>query len=567
MKNILLKTFKYIGIGLISIILSVVVYYSFFISIDIPQGCNMELLKLQREKKSENFYTIGNNWLKKNKQGIWEMYLEGGDFERGVIHGKLAEEMVVSQEDNFVGQIKTLIPSDAYLKFLKYFIVWFNRDIDDYIPEEFKREIYGVSFSASKEYNFIGSNYERILNYHAAHDIGHALQDKNLVPGCTSFSTWDAKSEDSSLIVARNFDFFVGEGFAEDKIICFVKPDSGYKFTFVTWAGFTGVVSGMNEKGLTVTLNASKSDVPTASAMPISLLAREILQYASTSEEAYKIAEKRMTFVSEAIMIGSGAENKTFIIEKSPSKIGMYESTGNQISCSNHFQGSIFNSENDIKERSSVYRYKRLQQLLEKYPKLNPTNVASILRDQIGIDDKNIGMGNEKALNQLIAHHAVIFKPQENKMWLSANPYQLGEFVAYDIQAVFTKCSSLKSDTVVAEELKNIPADSFLLSNEYKNYMLYKEYKKHFLLNKQGKNIDKNPSLIFTPEIDTFIATNPEFYYTYWLVGDYYKFNKKEYAIALKYYEIALAKEVPRDNEIEYLNNAIKECKEKTIQK
>ncbi len=36
-----------------------------------------------------------------------------------------------------------------------------------------------------------------------------------------------------------------------------------------------GVLSGMNETGLTVTINAVKSDMPTASATPISILTRD----------------------------------------------------------------------------------------------------------------------------------------------------------------------------------------------------------------------------------------------------------------------------------------------------
>lgn len=560
--KVLLKMIMYIGLFLLLVIVGVVLYYNLAISIDVPENSNMEALKLERKKVSENFYVLKNNWLRKNKEGIWEMYLEGEAFERGVVHGKLAKELVIKQEDNFLGQIKQLIPSQTYINFLKYFIVWFNRDIDDYIPEEYKKEIYGVSFSASENYSFIGTNYERILNYHAAHDIGHALQDKKMVPGCTSFSTWDSRAADSSLIVGRNFDFFVGEGFAEDKIVCFIKPDSGYKLMYVTWGGFTGVVSGMNEKGLTVTLNASKSDMPTGSATPISVLAREILQYSKNIKEAYAIAEKRKTFVSESIMIGSAEDDKTYIIEKSPSKMDLFETTGNQISCSNHFQGSSFNTEKDIRERSSVYRYQRLQQLLSRYDKLDEKKVALILRDQKGLDDKNIGMGNEKALNQLIAHHSIIFKPKQKIVWVSANPYQLGAYIAYDLNKIFVNVTGMKEDKEISEELLIIPADSFLVSKEYKNFLIYKGLKKTFQENK-----NKLLPILGDFYINNLIASNPEFYYTYWLVGDYYRFNSRDFAKALKYYEIALTKEVPRDNEIDYLNKAIIECKGKLAKK
>src|SRR6478609_1950007 len=252
-----------------------------------PKPADMSSIQLKRSVAGNNFYTLGNSWFRKSNSGLYELYVEGKPFEMGVVNGKLTKELVVRQEDHFNEQINKMIPSKFYLHFLKYFIGWFNRHLDKNVTEEYKEEIYGVSESASDQYQYIGSNYQRILNYHAAHDIGHALQSMALV-GCTSFGTWDAKSEDSTMIIGRNVDFYVGDKFAEDKIVAFFNPAEGYKFMTVTWGGFVGAVSGMNEKGLTVTINAAKTNIPSGSATPVSLVAREILQYAKNIDEAHE---------------------------------------------------------------------------------------------------------------------------------------------------------------------------------------------------------------------------------------------------------------------------------------
>ena len=286
-----------IGVLLVLVLLfTAISVYLAIIAIDHPPVINdISSLNQKRLQIGENTYCVGNNWLRKSDSGLWEAYIEGRPFERGVAFGKLTGELLYYQETSFVEQLKELIPSEGYLKLLKYFISFFNRNLDKNIPREYKQEIYGTSFACSEEYDFIGSGYQRQMNYHAAHDIGHALQDLRLV-GCTSFSVWDSKSEDSSLWVGRNFDFYMGDRFAENKIVCFVNPFEGYKFMMVTWADMIGVVSGMNEKGLTVTLNASKSSIPTKAATPVTILAREILQYARTIEEAYEISKQRNLF-------------------------------------------------------------------------------------------------------------------------------------------------------------------------------------------------------------------------------------------------------------------------------
>ncbi|MDR3134103.1 MAG: C45 family peptidase [Prevotellaceae bacterium] len=421
----------------------------------------------QEAIRNQNFVAFEGCRLRRSETGLWEMYLEGEAFERGVAAGKMAKGLLKYQEDAFVAQIRRLIPSDAYLKFLRLFIGFFNRHLPGYILEEYQHEIYGISLSCTDEYNAIGTPYERQLNYHSAHDLGHALQDYMLV-GCTSFAGWNGSVEDSLLLIGRNFDFYVGEQFAENKIVAFYNPAKGYKFAMITWAGMTGVLSGMNEKGLTVTINAAKSSVPTSAATPISILCREILQYAATIDEACAIANRRATFVSESILIGSAADNRAMIIEKSPDKTGRYQPQKDWLVCANHYQSETFRDDKrnieNIAAGVSPYRQKRAEELILQNIPLNPAKAATILRDQKGLGGENISAGDERAINQLIAHHSVIFLPQKGLMWVSTAPWQLGKYAAYHLHEIFANpdfSKEIKTDSLT------IPEDPFLYSDTY----------------------------------------------------------------------------------------------------
>ena len=250
---------------------------------------------------SDSLRTYDGNWLRLGKDGIWEMKVSGNSFERGYAIGQMSSDLLYYQENVFVEQIRRLIPSDSYLKFLRFFIIMFNRNLGENVDEEYRNEIYGISASCTHEFDAIGTPYERQMQYHSAHDIGHAMQDFMMV-GCTSFAAWDGMTADGGLLVGRNFDFYMGDDFSRNKLVSFFCPDDGYRFASVSWPGMIGVLSGMNEKGLTVTINAARSDIPTSSATPISILAREILQYASDIGQAYRIASRHRTFVSESIL-------------------------------------------------------------------------------------------------------------------------------------------------------------------------------------------------------------------------------------------------------------------------
>ena len=545
-----IRNFLFFSIGLfVLFIIGFIVYAHIFFRLEPPVVLENQLYSDQELKRGKNnFASIHNNWIKQNKYGIWEMYAEGKPYELGYYQGVLSEKLIHQQEEYFVAQIKEMIPSDIYLNFLRYFIGFFNRKIDSFILTEYKKEIYGISRNGSDNFDFIGTPYERLMNYHAAHDIGHALANLSLV-ACTSFALKDEKSKEESLIIGRNFDFYVGDDFSKNKIIAFINPEKGYKFASITWGGFIGVVSGMNEKGLTVTMNAGDTDIPSSSATPISILAREILQYASTTQEALEIAKKRETFVSEALMIGSASEENVMIIEKYPKRLSTRAmDSSSHIICTNHF----FSGDRAKGTDATHYRYEVLESKIKATDSLSYLDVAKLLRDQKGKNNEAIGFGNEKSINQLIAHHSIIFKPKKRQLWLSTSPYQLGEYICYDLNRIFNQKLVVTDSTSLYQEELTIPADSFLYSKNYNKFLFYKDNKKSI------KKWTSKMKPLDTELLNTFESSNPDYYETYNILGDYF-LKLKENEKAKKLYKEALGKEIANQSERIKIQNKINE--------
>lgn len=549
-RKILKTTAIALGIFLL-VCLALSVYIYNVSEFEPPVIADSSALKAKTNYVDNSLHAIENDWIRKNKYGLYEMYVSGSPFELGIKNGKLSRRQIVDQEVAFTDQIKQMVPSEGWRSFLKYVIGFINRDLPEHVKDEYKQEIYGISRSASDSFNWIGDNYTRLMNYHAAHDIGHALQNLMLV-GCTSFGAWGDKTADGSMLIGRNFDFWVGDKFAENKIVAFYNPDKGHKFAFITWGGFTGVVSGMNEKGLTVTINAARSDIPGGAATPVSLVAREVLQYAANIEEAVAIAEKREMFVSESFLVGSAADGKAVVIEKTPKQLDIYDPAQDNIQCTNHYQSKAFDQQElnlEQKDRSaSVYRYQRLQELMAGNYPLTPQKMADILRDRGGLGNADIGNGNEKAVNQLIAHHSVIFQPNSLRMWVSTGNWQLGEYICYDLRKVFA-LQGLKKDTAIIETALTIPADSFIYTTQYKDFLMFRANKMALL---QGKAIDTAAT----------VRSNPNYYDAYRIAGDYCM-QQQWYKAALAYYQTALTKEIATMDEKEAIEEKIALCKKK----
>lgn len=87
--RILFRTF----LVFLLLLIGFVIYFIIAIQISEPEIADKSALKKERTQYGDNFYKIDNNFLKKNRDGLWELYVEGDGFERGAANGHLTKEI------------------------------------------------------------------------------------------------------------------------------------------------------------------------------------------------------------------------------------------------------------------------------------------------------------------------------------------------------------------------------------------------------------------------------------------------------------------------------------------
>ncbi len=382
---------------------------------------------------------IQNSYLKR-QDGILRMYLEGNPYELGFNNGALSAPYVQAQEEELMGTVRRAIPSDSAFWLVRKLVIVRNRNLPSFVPAEYRAEIFGLSQGYPDPLPALGPLYHRLLNYHAAHDISQSLIDSPLLGGCTSFAAWGGYTADGHLLIGRNFDFDAGECFDKNKLVLRVKPEQGLGFLSVAWPGMVGTVTGINEAKIAVTIHAARSESKRTIGTPVSLVLRQVMQYANSLQQAEDIIRASAVFVSDSFLLADGKTGEAIIIEKTPAATVVRHPHDAHMVCANHFVSDDLKSDRANEtyriEGTSEPRLARMDELVRaNVGKLTPQIAADILRDTRLPGGIEVGLGNPAAINPLIAVHSAIIDVTEGIMWVSAGPHQLGAYVPFGLDA------------------------------------------------------------------------------------------------------------------------------------
>jgi hypothetical protein len=343
-------------------------------------------------------------------------------------------------ENEFLTMIQGYVPRHWVMEALKDYVIFRNRHLSDYVPLNYRMEIFGTTLGCPDIHPEEGPFYNRLLNYHAAHDISYMMIDNPLITkaGCTAFGAWGGTTENGHLLTGRNFDWEAAEVFSRDRVVIMCEPDGGIPFISLAWAGMAGVVSGMNRAGVSVTINGAPSSLPRETATPVAIVARDVLQRAHNLTEALEIVRRAKVFVSTIWMLGSRADGKFIVVEKTGDSTQVREPESDSIVCANHFQtpGLRDDPRNQtyIREATSVSRQTRLMELMQGTNGLiTVARGVALLRDRDLPGGTFPGNGHRGTLNAFIATHATIMDLTDGIFWAASPPNQLGKFVAFDV--------------------------------------------------------------------------------------------------------------------------------------
>jgi hypothetical protein len=548
------KWLKRIALGAVIVLLAVAIAVLFAVrhSIAKPPPLPKDVSVLQLKPESRDGETVlGKSW-RSEREGLPIVYLKGSPLEIGFADGTLMQDKMHTLETEFLQMVRGYVPNPWVKSLLKDYIFWRNRHLSDFVPEEIRLEIYGTTLGCQDNHPEEGNFYNRLLNYHAAHDVSYMMIDNPFIAnhaGCTAFGAWSNATAEAHLITGRNFDWEAAEVFSRDRVVEMFEPDEGIPFISLAWAGMKGVVSGMNRAGVSVTINGAPSKLPNETGTPVAIVARDVLQHAHNLDEALKIVRNAHVFVSTLWLVGSRADGKFVVVEKTPGTTDVREADGDSIVCPNHFETESLKglpqNTDYMGGATSVSREQRMKELLQQNAgKIDAKLAVDFLRDRDLPGGIFAGNGHRGSINAFIATHAVVMDLTAGIFYAACPPNGEGKFVAFDVNDFAHELPAL-----------TIPADEILTNGEFENF---KNARKALVDGKHAlQNSDTNAVLEFAKKAE---SANPGYYENAVLQGwALLALGKKNEAI--ESFELALSRHPAFTDEKKAIDEWLREAK------
>lgn len=476
---------------------------------------------VERTVGKDKVRVLGENW-RRDRDGVHEIGLTGDPWERGYANARLTRDLTKQQEELLVETAEDFFSDPISLWAAKHLLAINNRRLPEHVTEREKLEVLGLTEGSVNHYPDEAPLYHRILNYHAAHDISHVFIDNPLVTtseftGCTGFAAWGDATRDGDIIIGRNFDFEAGDVFDKDKAILYVWPDDGHAYVHVAWAGMAGAVTGMNEHGLSIHINAARTSEVGFGRIgtPVSMIVRRVLEQCRTIDEAYALIEQASVFVSDTYMVASRDDGRAVVIEKSPGHCAMREAGREGLLLqTNHMLTAPLKDDptnvEAIERATTAYRWARLEELTDShYGEIDRDVALGIVRDRKGRGDKEIGLGNRNAIDASICAHSVIMNVTTGEMWVSAAPNTWGAYLHVNVELALRSGPRGALRMSRAKE-NNLPRDpARYRADDLETFKKARNFARGAI----GDNRPKDAA----PHVQTMRNTNPDSFETaYW---------------------------------------------------
>src|SRR5438128_1644330 len=167
--------------------------------------------------------------------------------------------------------------------------------------------------------------------------LANCFLDLSPMTACSTITLSAKAAPDGIARFGRNLDF-PGFNIADKASVLFVfHPKDRYAFAAPSWPGLIGVLSGMNEHGLTLANMEVDRPMGLPHAMPYTILYRTILERCKTVQEAIDLLEKTPRQTANNLMLMDAAGNRA-VVEITPESVRVRRGVANEALISTNHQ-------------------------------------------------------------------------------------------------------------------------------------------------------------------------------------------------------------------------------------
>jgi predicted choloylglycine hydrolase len=248
--------------------------------------------------------------------------------------------------------------------------------------------------------------------------LAQCFLDLSPMTACSTVTLPAAASPDGVARFGRNLDFPSFDVADKASVVLVYRPEGHYAFASVAWPGMVGVLSGMNEHGLTLANMEVKRGPRVPSAMPYTLLYRSVLERCKTVDEAIDFLRDTPRQSANNLML-MDASGERAVVELTPDSVTVrHASEGAALISTNHQRGE----EADAPGRCRRYDYLN-RTSKQNFGKLDVARVESLLA--------GVAQGSKTL-------QSMVFEPSNQVIYLSTGKNAAtGEFHRLDLRKHF----------------------------------------------------------------------------------------------------------------------------------
>jgi len=151
----------------------------------------------------------------------------------------------------------------------------------------------------------------------------HAVPDRTY--SCSNFAAWGRATAGGRLIHMRNLDWNIKAGIQDYAVVFVVRPKGKHAFINVAWAGFIGVLTGVNDATISVGQVGAETADADFHGEPMVFLMRRVLEDAGTLDAAATIVTAAPRTIGANYVFADANARRAVVLETTHRRARTFE--------------------------------------------------------------------------------------------------------------------------------------------------------------------------------------------------------------------------------------------------